>query len=208
MLPQVIPAGLLVTVPLPVPAFTTVSVNRGMNIAVTLRACVILTVHVLVPLHPATTPAAEAGATDRRSRQRHIGARIKEGTARAATGNTRWATRHRATTRPGLHHRKRKPRNERRRDITRPRHTHRAGSVPLHPPPLQPLKRELPTGVAVRVTSTGVLEVGIRVGIGKSGGWEEGEVAIRVAKNTCPTWSSRDRNSRGDREKPCQGRIC
>ena len=53
MLPQVIPAGLLVTVPLPVPAFTTVSVDCGrLNVAVTTGACVILTVQEPVPLHP------------------------------------------------------------------------------------------------------------------------------------------------------------
>src|SRR5205809_863058 len=47
VLPQSIPTGLLVTVPLPVPASVTVSANCcRLKVAVTLRACVILTVHM------------------------------------------------------------------------------------------------------------------------------------------------------------------
>ena len=55
---QLMPAGLLVTVPLPVPATLTVSgwgVTGGgskVKVAVTLRACVMLTVQGPVPLHP------------------------------------------------------------------------------------------------------------------------------------------------------------
>src|SRR5262249_2294475 len=52
VLPQLIPAGLLIAVPLPLPAFTTVRVNSWMKVAVTLRACVMLTTHVPVPSHP------------------------------------------------------------------------------------------------------------------------------------------------------------
>src|SRR6266702_3468005 len=53
VLPQVIPAGLEVTVPLPVPAFTIVRVKGWtLKMAVTVRAWVTLTVHVPVPLHP------------------------------------------------------------------------------------------------------------------------------------------------------------
>src|SRR5438445_405221 len=53
VMPQSIPAGLLVTVPLPVPAFTTFRVNcTRLKVAVTVCAWVILTVHVPVPLHP------------------------------------------------------------------------------------------------------------------------------------------------------------
>src|SRR2546430_889023 len=54
VLPQVIPVGLEVTVPLPVPSFTTVRVKGWtLKMAVTVRAWVTLTVHGLVPLHPA-----------------------------------------------------------------------------------------------------------------------------------------------------------
>jgi len=48
------PAGLLVTVPLPVPDLVTVRVYCGcaVNVAVTLVAAVMVTVHVPVPEHP------------------------------------------------------------------------------------------------------------------------------------------------------------
>jgi hypothetical protein len=53
VLPQLSPTGLLVTVPPPVPAFTTVRGNCwSVKVALTVRAWIILTVHVLVPLHP------------------------------------------------------------------------------------------------------------------------------------------------------------
>ena len=47
--PQSIPAGLLVTVPLPLPAFETVSVHCRMKVAVTSRSELIVTVHGPVP---------------------------------------------------------------------------------------------------------------------------------------------------------------
>jgi hypothetical protein len=51
VVPQSIPAGLLVTAPLPVPAFVTVSVFGGttVNVAVTLRSTDVVATHVLVP---------------------------------------------------------------------------------------------------------------------------------------------------------------
>jgi hypothetical protein len=51
--PQSIPAGLLVTVPVPDPARVTLSGTIGMNVAVTGVAAVTVTVQVPVPLHPA-----------------------------------------------------------------------------------------------------------------------------------------------------------
>lgn len=54
--PQLIPVGLLVTVPAPVPPFVTVStkvVTAGLNVAVTDSAALSVTVHVPVPVHPA-----------------------------------------------------------------------------------------------------------------------------------------------------------
>src|SRR5215210_7280279 len=62
---QLMPAGLLVTVPLPVPPSETVSVwvpggdeGRVLNVAVTFRACVIETVHcVEAPEHAPPQPA-------------------------------------------------------------------------------------------------------------------------------------------------------
>src|SRR5262249_31797053 len=48
--PQLIPAGLLVTVPLPLPVMLTVSRNCWVKMALTLRACVRLTVHGPVPV--------------------------------------------------------------------------------------------------------------------------------------------------------------
>jgi len=62
--PQLIPTGELVTVPLPVPAFVTVSVCVAVKVAVTDWSAFIVTWHVPVPeqpppLHPAKTePAA------------------------------------------------------------------------------------------------------------------------------------------------------
>ena len=51
--PQLIPAGLLVTVPLPLPDFDTVKAYEfRLNVAVTLVAAVTVTVHVPVPVHP------------------------------------------------------------------------------------------------------------------------------------------------------------
>jgi len=50
-----IPAGLLVTVPVPVPLFTTVRVfpaDTRLKVAVTLFAAFMVTVHVPVPEHP------------------------------------------------------------------------------------------------------------------------------------------------------------
>src|SRR5438093_8049809 len=50
--PQVIPAGLLVTVPEPVPAGVTVSENVGAKVAVTVVAAESVIVHAPVPLQP------------------------------------------------------------------------------------------------------------------------------------------------------------
>ena len=51
--PQLIPAGALVTVPLPAPLLLTVSAYDGRaNVAVTVVAAVTVTTHVPVPLHP------------------------------------------------------------------------------------------------------------------------------------------------------------
>jgi len=66
------PAGLDVTVPAPVPAFVTVTANDwSVNVAVTLRASVMETVHVPVPVHAPLHPvkvepalAAAARTTD------------------------------------------------------------------------------------------------------------------------------------------------
>jgi hypothetical protein len=52
-LPQLMPAGVLVTVPLPEPARFTVSANDGtVNAAVTAVAALTVTTHVPVPLQP------------------------------------------------------------------------------------------------------------------------------------------------------------
>src|SRR6185295_15531596 len=55
------PAGLDVTLPTPVPARVTVAANVGvpavLNVAVTLRACVIATVQPPVPVHAPLQPA-------------------------------------------------------------------------------------------------------------------------------------------------------
>ena len=53
MAPQLMPAGDDVTVPLPAPAFVTVTAYwLRVNVAETVIAAVTLTVHVPVPLHP------------------------------------------------------------------------------------------------------------------------------------------------------------
>src|SRR5215468_1373536 len=52
-LPQLMPLGLLVTLPVPVPALFTVSVEgTALNVAVTDLFALITTTHVAVPLHP------------------------------------------------------------------------------------------------------------------------------------------------------------
>jgi len=48
----VIPAGVPVTIPLPVPAFVTVSAIGTSNVAVTVAAADIVTVHEPVPVQP------------------------------------------------------------------------------------------------------------------------------------------------------------
>src|SRR5204863_4903684 len=66
---QSMPAGVLVTVPAPVPALETVSVKTGVKVAVTAVAAVRVTVHVPVPaqvppLQPVKTdPAAGVAAS-------------------------------------------------------------------------------------------------------------------------------------------------
>src|SRR5882724_2381161 len=50
--PQVMPAGALVTAPLPVPALLTVSVKVGVKVAVTVVAAETVTTHDPVPEHP------------------------------------------------------------------------------------------------------------------------------------------------------------
>jgi len=52
VVPQLIPAGELVTVPEPLPDFATVSVGNGTKVAVTVVSEVSATVHVPVPEHP------------------------------------------------------------------------------------------------------------------------------------------------------------
>lgn len=52
---QLIPAGLLVTVPLPVPASATFSPSSAMKDAATVVAALIVTVQ-LVPVHPPLQP--------------------------------------------------------------------------------------------------------------------------------------------------------
>jgi hypothetical protein len=66
-LPQLIPAGLLVTMPLPVPVFVTVRTGLFENVAVTVRGPFICRVHVEVlpvqaPLQPANVAPAVAWA--------------------------------------------------------------------------------------------------------------------------------------------------
>ncbi len=57
MAPQEMPAGVLVTVPLPVPALPTVSANVWVvKMAVTERAAVMLTTQALVPVHAPLQP--------------------------------------------------------------------------------------------------------------------------------------------------------
>ncbi len=65
--PQLIPAGLLVTVPVPVPNFETVSASCGVKVAVTFSAALMVTlqapVPVQAPLQPVNTePAAGVAA--------------------------------------------------------------------------------------------------------------------------------------------------
>ena len=76
-----------------------------MNVAVTLRACVILTVHVLVPLHPSPLQPVNVEPLFAVAVSVTLVPKSKRRTACAATGNTRWATRHCATARPCFHHR-------------------------------------------------------------------------------------------------------
>ena len=58
MVPQAMPAGLLVTVPVPVPALRDVEVDRGsVNVAVTVRGALSETVQVAeVPVQAPSSP--------------------------------------------------------------------------------------------------------------------------------------------------------
>jgi hypothetical protein len=58
--PQLIPAGLLVTVPLPLPDLAAVSVKAGWNVAVTARAWLMVTWHVPVPVQPSPLQPVKA----------------------------------------------------------------------------------------------------------------------------------------------------
>src|SRR5256712_5305398 len=58
--PQVMPAGLLVTVPAPVPALETVSVKVGVKVAVTVVAAGAVTAQAPVPEHPPPLPPLKA----------------------------------------------------------------------------------------------------------------------------------------------------
>jgi len=64
--PQLIPAGLLITVPAPVPAFDTVSVcgTDALNVAVTLCAVLMVTAQVAVPLQPPPLQPANVEPAD------------------------------------------------------------------------------------------------------------------------------------------------
>jgi hypothetical protein len=67
--PQLIPAGLDVTVPDPRPVLETVSMKSGLNVAVTVLFAFIATVHtapltVSQPLQPANTEPAAADAAN------------------------------------------------------------------------------------------------------------------------------------------------
>ena len=69
--PQLMPAGVLVTVPVPVPVFVTVNVGEDtVNIASTVRAVVSVTKHVDVPLQapcqPPNTDPGDAAANNPR----------------------------------------------------------------------------------------------------------------------------------------------
>src|SRR5947199_496926 len=57
VLGQLIPGGLLVTVPVPVPASTTVSCTPGSNAALTLSCAVMDTLQDPVPAHPPLQPS-------------------------------------------------------------------------------------------------------------------------------------------------------
>jgi hypothetical protein len=59
--PQFIPAGELVTVPVPVPVFVTVRLTGRLKFAVTDLASLIVRVHVPVPLHAPDQPVKEEG---------------------------------------------------------------------------------------------------------------------------------------------------
>src|SRR5574341_798218 len=71
VLPQLIPAGVLVTVPLPVPGRVTVRVGLGAKVAVTLAGVSRVTVQGPVPLQAPLQPAKKepaAGAAVRATR--------------------------------------------------------------------------------------------------------------------------------------------
>src|SRR5437773_11798522 len=67
MVPQSIPAGVLMTVPMPAPAVVTLRTTVGVKVAVTAVAAVSVTVHVPVPvqappLQPVKTEVGLGGA--------------------------------------------------------------------------------------------------------------------------------------------------
>ena len=65
--PQVMPAGLLVTVPAPAPALETVSTRAGVKVAVTVVAAESVTVQAPVPEQPPLQPVKVEPGRARRS---------------------------------------------------------------------------------------------------------------------------------------------
>src|SRR5207253_1418283 len=131
----VIPAGALVTVPDPVPASLTVRAKVGVKVAVTAVAAETVTTHVPAPLHPPplqpvkAEPAAGLAVRVTAVPLAKLAEQIAPQLIPAGLLATVPAPAPAAET------------------VT----TH--VPAPLHPPPLQPVKAELATGVAVNVTT-------------------------------------------------------
>src|SRR5947199_21706 len=128
------PAGVLVTIPAPVPALETVSAKTGANVAVTVVAAVRVTVQgpmpVQVPLQQVKTePGAGVAVSVTRVPLTKLAVQIVPQSTPAG-----WLVTSAVTADAAVR-------------VTV------QGAVPVHVPPLQPVKTEVGLGIAVSVTT-------------------------------------------------------
>jgi len=161
--PQVMPAGLLVTVPAPAPALETVSTRAGVKVAVTVVAAEIVTVQLPVPEQPPPVqpvkvePAAGAAVSVMAAPLAKLAEQVAPQVIPAGllvtvpvpapagvTVNTKVGAKVAVT-------------------VVAAEIVTVQAPVPVHPPPLQPLKVEPAAGAAVSVTAVPLVKLAEQV---------------------------------------------